>query len=522
MRGRVVGNLGRIASLPQRTCAARRVLDNRVGCRSLASSTDATAAEGSASDVNDGASWPPSSQTITPVKTGVMYTRDDFLTFFHQRLIPTNKAARLVNRVAECSNIFSQRDFEVMINGLCHMADNWKSVLQLLQIAEESGTPPTSVMLDRAMRVCAMAKRDTVVRSLWSRVKALQLQPTERMYQALIRSYSNSQLWPQALDCFRELQQTSPDDVPQSNRNLTYRLVLHACAQADEWEMALNLLDDIEIDIIASEDFGTDDERLTLFNIVIDACVRNNRLQEAKSILPRIANAQLKPQAVTMNTILKGCEPGNAADAFAWLCGMGIEPNIRTFNVLIEKEGQSGRWQRALQWFVHMQNLGMQPNNVSYGKLAYAFGMNNQWRLAVDTLDNMFEAGLEPDLVVLGHVMRACQKARQFALVLKVYEQIVDKAGLTPNIRTINLALHACRYVNREELADVMSLSFAEDDTTKKMPPTGHLEWGLRILQDTERLNLEPDSYTYVSAFSLFAHFGAMAIEPGMALLQCK
>lgn len=63
---------------------------------------------------------------------------------------------------------------------------------------------------------------------------------------------------------------------------------------------------------------------------------------------------------------------------FATLRGMGVEPNSRTFNVLIQKEGQAGNWQRALQWFVSMESYGVTPEGPSYTALIYAFGKGGQ------------------------------------------------------------------------------------------------------------------------------------------------
>lgn len=186
-----------------------------------------------------------------------------------------------------------------------------------------------------------------------------------------------------------------------------------ACGHAGEWEKAVRILDDMERDLVANENFGTDEDRLKFYNTAIHACVTAENMEAATSILPRIANARLKPSASTLNILLKGCNPGDAPDLYADVCAMGVEPDVRTFNTLIQKEALAGNWQRALHWFLQIRLTGQLPNVMSFNKLMYAFGKNGQWQMAHDTLSLMCGEGLEPDIYVYHQVLRACQKGRR-------------------------------------------------------------------------------------------------------------
>eukprot|EP00750_Incisomonas_marina_P011305 INCI16368.2.p1 GENE.INCI16368.2~~INCI16368.2.p1 ORF type:complete len:909 (+),score=121.70 INCI16368.2:237-2963(+) len=456
--------------------------------------------------------------------------RQTLLHIFHHQLTARaskNSPMRFLRRVEESRDIFSADDFEVIMKGLNQLPNDWKLALRLLEIVGE----PTSTLYEEAMFMCTVAERHEEVRALWKGVHENNLQPTERMYQSLIRSHTHAGLWPKELDVFWELEQSNPDLLPQKNRHFTYRLILHACALQGEWELALELLQRVEADIIANINFGTNEQRLALYNIAINACVQAGQLDKAKELLPRIANAHLKMSAVTFNTILKGCRPEDAANLFATLRGMGVEPNSRTFNVLIQKEGQAGNWQRALQWFVSMESYGVTPEGPSYTALIYAFGKGGQWRLSVDTFRNMSAAGLEPSLNSMVAVLLACQRTQQYDLVLEMYDQIslgprTDKAAL---LRAANVAMHACRFVHaqprqhlsEEEILDRRSMFKNPHGPTPVWDGTSWnaLAFGERVMADLLDHGVEPDAYTYNNAFLLFADHPADGYGLGMTMV---
>lgn len=61
----------------------------------------------------------------------------------------------------------------------------------------------------------------------------------------------------------------------------------------------------------------------------------------------------------------------------------GLEPNIWTYNTLIEAYGVAGMPDEAVRVFKEMQNAKIQPDRITYVNLIAAF----------EKSDNFFEAG---------------------------------------------------------------------------------------------------------------------------------
>lgn len=77
-------------------------------------------------------------------------------------------------------------------------------------------------MAENMMRASAMNKNKHILDKAWSYVLANNILHTEGMYQALIRHYTDSRQWQQALRTFDVLMTASPEDIEPNSRQKTF------------------------------------------------------------------------------------------------------------------------------------------------------------------------------------------------------------------------------------------------------------------------------------------------------------
>lgn len=130
------------------------------------------------------------------------------------------------------------------------------------------------------------------------------------------------------------------------------------------------------------------------YTTVITALVNAGAMDRARSVLLEMGHAGVPANRVTYNVLLKGyCQQLQMDRVKELLEEMkkvkGIEPNVVSYNILIDGcifvDDSAG----ALFYFNEMREQGINPSKVSYTTLMKAFALNNQPKLAQNVFDEM-------------------------------------------------------------------------------------------------------------------------------------
>ena len=82
----------------------------------------------------------------------------------------------------------------------------------------------------------------------------------------------------------------------------------------------------------------------------------------------------------------------------------------------------NGDWQAALQLFQAMQtDARTRPDVVSYGCIMRACERAGQWALAITLFDEMLEAGLRPNARVFASAIGACERGQQWERAIDLF-----------------------------------------------------------------------------------------------------
>ncbi|GFS41185.1 tetratricopeptide repeat (TPR)-like superfamily protein [Actinidia rufa] len=178
-----------------------------------------------------------------------------------------------------------------------------------------------------------------------------------------------------------------------------------------------------------------------VFELLIKACLRSNRVDEAIEITRMLRSRGIFPTVRTCNSLIRsvlrcrGCYAGYDLykEVFGFdgevksSVGVGkIVPNVHTFNVIMLGSYQDGVRENVEEIWEEMGELGCEPNAYSYSILMAGYCEDGKMGEAVILCEEMGIKGVKPDAVVyntmiggfcrIGEVGRAEELFREMGL----------------------------------------------------------------------------------------------------------
>merc|ERR1719272_1538612 len=107
---------------------------------------------------------------------------------------------------------------------------------------------------------------------------------------------------------------------------------------------------------------------ITTYNVLIDACAKNEATDRIGQLLADMKERGLKPNLITYSTVLKGhCLRGDIRAAFNILDEMLAQTNLKPdeimYNTLLDGCAQSNLVDEGLKLLQQMQDVGIRPSN---------------------------------------------------------------------------------------------------------------------------------------------------------------
>jgi len=136
------------------------------------------------------------------------------------------------------------------------------------------------------------------------------------------------------------------------------------------------------------------------FECVIEACARVGDASQAMATLPTMVRAGCPPTSRECDAVLLILvQTGRLSEAEAWLqkllCGQfTYEPNVMSFNSLIQAHAAVYSVERAEHWFLEMLKAGIGPNETTYGAMCRVYAHKGDYWKVTGIMESLPKMGL--------------------------------------------------------------------------------------------------------------------------------
>ncbi|XVF54000.1 hypothetical protein PTKIN_Ptkin05aG0146300 [Pterospermum kingtungense] len=154
-----------------------------------------------------------------------------------------------------------------------------------------------------------------------------------------------------------------------------------------------------------------ENRNIITWNSMITGFVQGGRGKEALQLfhkMQNISNDNIKPDKITMASLLSACASLGAIDHGKWIHGYlsrsGVECDVVIGTALIDMYGKCGNVERAYEVFTEMPK----KDNLAWTAMISAFALHGYSKEAFDTFEEMEAVGLKPNHVTFVGLLSAC------------------------------------------------------------------------------------------------------------------
>jgi pentatricopeptide repeat protein len=108
----------------------------------------------------------------------------------------------------------------------------------------------------------------------------------------------------------------------------------------------------------------------------------------------------------------------------------GIEPNVRTYTLILSVYGKQGKIDKMLSIFEKMKSSDIKPNHVSYSAIINAYVKAGELQEAVSWLDKMKADNIVPNMSPYSALIYGFANSKQYVMIERMVEQSKQN-GLT-------------------------------------------------------------------------------------------
>ena len=240
---------------------------------------------------------------------------------------------------------------------------------------------------------------------------------------------------------------------------LTYAVI--ACAKANQWEEALNVLE-LYGHSIGKRKNTSPVVSVNAMNALISACGRCGRADMALSILNGMSQRfHVEPDAKSFRSAIIACNQAEKRRGRRDRAVVGNKTIPTSEVVDVQVDGSLQWWECAVSLLRRMKEEGHYPDVQTYSSAISACESVGQWQRALGLLKVMTakpsegEVPLDPNLFCFNAAISACEKGGAWLEALELYERIkCSHKEIKPNFITINSLLISLDRAGQKELAE--------------------------------------------------------------------
>ncbi|XP_037457682.1 pentatricopeptide repeat-containing protein At3g18110, chloroplastic-like [Triticum dicoccoides] len=195
-----------------------------------------------------------------------------------------------------------------------------------------------------------------------------------------------------------------------------------------------------------------------VFNAMMGVYARSGRFDDVRQLLDAMRGQGIEPDLVSFNTLINasaksGClAPGAAFDLLHEVRQAGLRPDVITYNTLISACSQGSILDDAVAVFKEMIDSECRPDLWTYNAMVSVHGRCGTAREAEQMFMELLDKGFKPDAVTYNSLLHAFAKEGDVDAVERVCEELV-KAGFRKDGITYNTMIHMYGKMGRLDLA---------------------------------------------------------------------
>nr|UPT49534.1 pentatricopeptide repeat protein AaPPR781 [Agave angustifolia] len=183
------------------------------------------------------------------------------------------------------------------------------------------------------------------------------------------------------------------------------------------------------------------------FNALLRALCQEKTMADARNVYHSLKH-EFRPDLQTFNTLLSGWKTVEDAEGFfGEMRDLNVEPDLVTYNCLIDVYCKNKEVAKARKVFDEMREREIYPDVISYTSLIGGLGLIGQPDKAREVLKEMREAGCCPDVAAYNAAIRNFCIAKRMGDAFGLVDEMRTK-GLAPNATSYNLFFRVFYWAN--------------------------------------------------------------------------
>ena len=217
------------------------------------------------------------------------------------------------------------------------------------------------------------------------------------------------------------------------------REAITACARVAWWQLALQVLEDIDGAGLVPDVF--------CFSSAITACEKGSQWELGVGLLGRMRYVQTAPNVYSFSAAISACEKCGewqmATQLLSSMLSAGVEPNVISFSASISSCEKGCEWHKALLLMSQMLTTKIYPTVISFNASISACEKAGEWQMALHLLTQIGKAQVLPTVVSFNASISACEKGDQWQMALFLL-QLMPATKIAPNAITFAAGIQAC------------------------------------------------------------------------------
>ncbi|KAK7273256.1 hypothetical protein RIF29_14305 [Crotalaria pallida] len=336
-------------------------------------------------------------------------------------------------------------------------------------------------------------------------------------YSSMISAFGRNGRFQEAVSLFQSMINSGMEPTL-----VTYNSLIDAGAKAQvEFSRVVKFFEE-------SVAMGYKPDRLT-YNSLLSVCVPRGQWELAQNLLAEMEQKGINRDVYTYNTYLDALCKGGQMDLAAKVMAeempaWNVYPNVVTYSTMMDGYAKAGRLEDALRLYDEMKRLSIRFDRVSYNTLVAVFAKLGWFEEVWYVIKDMESCGITKDVVTYNALLGGYGKHSMYDEVRRLFAEMKAK-NIHPNMLTYSTlvdvytrglkykeAMDVYRELKQEGFeADVVFYSALIDALCKN----GLVECAMMLLEVMAEEGIRPNVVTYNSIIDAFGQ--VLPLEWGAA-----
>ncbi|EOA29889.1 hypothetical protein CARUB_v10012985mg [Capsella rubella] len=169
------------------------------------------------------------------------------------------------------------------------------------------------------------------------------------------------------------------------------------------------------------------------WNSIISGYTQNGLTEETFVVFRKMLEQNIRPNAVTVASILPACSQIGSVDLGKQLHGFSIrqclDENVFVASALVDMYSKSG----TIKYAENMFSQTKKRNSVTYTTMILGYGQHGMGERAISLFRSMQDSGIKPDAITFVAVLSACSYSGLVDEGFKIFEEMKEVFNIQPS-----------------------------------------------------------------------------------------